>query len=414
MPPHAAVPKPATKAPAPRSARELGIMQGFPPPPEKRPTRENWDLPPFNRWSFQNMRSLFPTETVWRGTGPVRDLPAAHEPITDLTFAGAVDGTPLSIKDWLKASYTDGFLVMKSGKVAFQHYANDMGLRTPHLSQSVAKSLVGALAGVLHGEGALPLDAPLATLVPELAQCGYGDATLDQVLDMRSGVRFTEDYGLAGSDMTRIDIASGWRPPLPGEAVPTIRDVILTLPGERAHGEAFKYRSIETDVIAWVLERISGQSLSSLLSERIWQRIGAASDASFTLDAAGTALADGGFNASLHDYARFGLMMLQGGAVEGAQVVPEYWVRAGASGDGAAFGAPYTTASPNGAYRRQWWIHDNARGDFMARGVFGQLIYLDPQTDFMAVKLSTWPDYLIESYTLDMLAAVTTIRDALS
>lgn len=407
---------PDTPSPAPqppRSARQEGIMEGFPPPPEKIPGPSNWDMPPFNRWSFLNMRGLFPTADVRRGDGPVRSLPAnTQDGLGALTFT-ALDGTETSIEDWLAHSYTDGFLVMHRGRVVTERYFNDMQGHSPHLSQSVAKSVTSALAGVLHGEGALDLHAPLTDLLPELRASGYAGATLDQVLDMRSGVRFTEDYNTPGSDMTHIDIASGWRPPLPGQAVPTIRDVIRGLPAERAHGGAFSYRSIETDVLAWALERAGGQSLAALLSDRIWQHIGAERDGFFTVDRAGTALADGGFNATLRDYARFGLMMLEGGAVGRRQVVPEAWVRACAKGDPQVFGAPYTAVSPQGAYRRQWWIHDATRGDFMARGVFGQLIYLDPKTGFMAVKLSTWPDFLIHSYTADMLSAVTAIRDAL-
>ncbi len=407
-------PMPIYAPPSPLSAREQGIMQGFPPPRDKVPGPLNWDMPPFNRWSFQNVRSLFPTVDVRRGDGPARKLPAApQEGLGDVKFK-ALDGREVSVDDWLAHSYTDGFLLMSRGRVACEQYFNDMETHTPHLSQSVAKSIVGALAGVLHGEGAIDLNAPLLDILPELAQSGYAGATLGQVLDMRSGARFTEDYNTPGSDMTRIDIASGWRPPLPGEQVATIREVIQSLPAERAHGGAFKYRSIETDVVAWALERAGGASLAELLSDRIWQHIGADRDAYFSVDAVGTALADGGFNATLRDYARFGLMMLQGGAVEGRQIVPESWVRASARGDTAAFGAPYTDTSPHGAYSRQWWIHDARRGDFMARGVFGQLIYLDPQTEFMAVKLSTWPDFLIHSYTVDMLSAVIALRDALA
>lgn len=401
-------------APIPMSAREQGIMEGFPPAPEKIPGPTNWDMPPFNRWSFQNIRKLFPTTEVRRGTGPVRDLPAApQERLGEVAFK-ATSGEMTTIDDWLAHSYTDGFLVMSRGKVVTEQYFNDMQGHTPHLSQSVAKSVVGTLAGVLHGEGALDIHAPILDLIPELGNSGYAGATVGQVLDMRSGARFTEDYNTPGSDMTRIDIASGWRPPLPGEPVPTIREVIQSLPGERPHGEAFKYRSIETDVVAWALERAGGASLADMLSDRIWQHIGAERDGYFTVDAAGTALADGGFNAVMRDYARFGLMVLEGGAVNGKQVVPESWVRACARGDTAVFGEPYTATSPHGAYSNQWWIHDAKRGDFMARGVFGQLIYLDPQTEFMAVKLSTWPDFLIHSYTLDMLSAVKTIRDALA
>jgi CubicO group peptidase (beta-lactamase class C family) len=395
------------------TARDQGIMQGFPPAPEAIPGASNWDLPPFNRWSFCNMRNLFPTADVPRGAGPVRALPGAQQELRAIRFP-TLAGHKQSVGDWLGASYTDGFMVMSRGRVVHESYSGDLGALSPHLSQSVAKSVVGTLAGVLHGEGILDLDAPMPSLVPELAHSGYAGATLRHVLDMRSGVRFNEDYGTPGSDMTRIDIASGWRPAEGGHPPATIRDVILTLPQERPHGEAFHYRSIETDVIAWALERAAGASLSTLLSDRIWSRMGAERDAYFTVDGAGTALADGGFNATMRDYARFGLLLLEGGAWNGTQIVPEEWIRASATGDRAAFGEPYTATSPKGAYSRQWWIHDASRGDFMARGVFGQLIYMDPKTDFLAVKLSSWPDFLIHSYTVDMLSAVTAIRDALA
>ncbi len=408
-------PAPARAAPAQPAptARDHGIMQGFPPAPEAIPGASNWDLPPFNRWSFCNMRNLFPTADVQRGTGPVRTLPSAQQELRAIRFP-TLAGTQQTVGDWLGSSYTDGFLVMSRGRVVHESYHNNMASHQLHLSQSVAKSVVGTLAGVMHGEGLVDLDTPMPRLVPELAHSGYAGATLRHVLDMRSGVRFNEDYGTPGSDMTRIDIASGWRPTEGGHPPATIRDVILSLPQERGHGEDFHYRSIETDVVAWALERAAGASLADLLSDRIWSRMGAERDAYFTVDGAGTALADGGFNATMRDYARIGLLLLEGGAWNGDQIVPEDWIRASASGDRAVFGEPYTATSPKGAYSRQWWVHDAARGDFMARGVFGQLIYLDPKTEFLAVKLSSWPDFLIHSYTVDMLSAVTTIRDALA
>ncbi|PWE37244.1 6-aminohexanoate hydrolase [Pelagicola sp. LXJ1103] len=384
-------------------------MQGFPPPPGARPDPMTWDLGPMNRWAFLNMRSMFPTTDVRRGDTAPSEMPRAAQELGRIPFTGA-DGGALSVRDWLEQSYTDGFLVMHKGKIISEQYFNDMAGHTPHLSQSVAKSLVGALAGTLEGEGLIDPAALITDLIPELATSGYAGATLGQVLDMRSGARFTEDYGLPNSDMTRIDIACGWRPTPEGQARPTIRDVIQTLPLERDHGGAFQYRSIETDVVAWALERAAQAPLAELLSTRIWQKIGAERDGFFTVDAAGTALADGGFNATMRDYARFGAMLLAGG--EG--IVPEAWINATRQGDPSAFGAPYTGASPKGAYRNQWWIHDAGRGDIMARGVFGQLIYLDFETDFMAVKLSTWPDYLIDAQTLNALAGVIAIRDSLS
>lgn len=396
----------------PKTAREIGIMQGFPPPPEKRPSLENWDLAPFNRWTFQNMRSLFPTVDVRPGPN-ARELIQAPRDLLDTEFQ-TFDDRQLSVGNWLTESYTDGFLVLKGNRLLTEIYANDFTPDTAHLGQSVSKSLIGSLAGVLHGEGKLDLSEPLDNIVPELAGTGYAGCTVDQALDMQSGVRFTEDYGFPDSDMTRVDVASGWRPVRKGEIKPTIRDVILTLPRERPHGQAFSYRSIETDVIAWALERVSGEDLASLLSNRIWQKIGCAHSGFFTVDDAKTALADGGFNATLRDYARFGRMMADGGKVGDRQVVPESWVSGICSGaDPSKHGDPYDVLSPQGAYRRFWWVHDPRRGVFMARGVFGQLIFIDLTADVVIVKLSSWPDYLIQSFSHDAVRACEAIIRAL-
>ncbi|WP_193749834.1 serine hydrolase domain-containing protein [Shimia sp. SK013] len=339
----------------------------------------------------------------------MRNFADNRQDISQLSFT-SFSGQNLLVEDWIWESYTDGLLVLKGDTIVDEFYANDFSRNTAHLGQSVSKSLVGTLAGVLHGEGLLDLAQPLQDIVPELGECGYSGCTVDQALDMLSGARFTEDYGLPNSDMTRIDIASGWRPVREGEIKPTIRDVILTLPKERDHGQSFSYRSIETDVIAWALERVGGDDLASLLSSRIWQKIGCEHSGFFTVDDAGTALADGGFNATLRDYARFAKMVMDGGRVGGHQVVPQAWIEGICQGaDPSKFKSPYTLLSPNGAYRRFWWTHDVENGVFMARGVFGQLIYIDQSAGVLVVKMSSWPDYLIPSFSHDAVRACETI-----
>jgi CubicO group peptidase (beta-lactamase class C family) len=397
----------------PRTARELGIMYGFPPPPEKRPDLTNWDLAPFNRWSFMNVRKLFPTVEVKADSRHVSRLPESLQDLSSLRFDDHA-GKSISLVEFLDRSYTDGFLVMQGGEVISETYGNNMQVDTPHLSQSIAKSIVGALTGILHQQGLVDPQAPLVEYVPELKHCGYERVTLAQALNMTSGVRFIEDYNHPESDIRRIDVASGWRPaPDPGSC-PTIRDIILTLPQIRPHGEIFEYRSIETDVVAWALERATNQSLANLVSELIWQKIGAEQDAFFTVDRALTALADGGFNATLRDYARFGLMMQNGGRTESTQVVPETWVRRSTQYKGSAYGAPYSDLCPSGAYRDFWWVNNIIQGDFMARGVFGQMIYVEREAGLCIVKLSSWPDYLIRDFARDSLRAFDAIRKFVS
>jgi len=403
---------PESATAGPKTARDLDIMVGHPPPPEKRPTLENWDHPPFNRWSFQNVRALLPTAEVYRGTGHVRRLETEAQDLDDVVF-DSVDGSSKSVSRMLADTYTDGFAVLHRGRLVYERYFNGMDPRTQHLSQSVAKSVVGIVCGILAGRGILDTRAPLVDYVPELARCGYADARLQHVLDMSSGVRFSEDYTARDSDMARMDIASGWRPQRADGPALTIRDLILSLPKVREHGEVFEYRSVECDVIAWVLERATGLSLADLVGRELWQHLGVERDAYFTVDTAGTALANGGFNATLRDYARFGQMVTDGGRVLGQEVVPAGWITRCRSGDSSRFQSPYTAISPRGAYSNQWWVHDPGRGDIMARGVFGQLVYSDPYADLTVVKLSAWPDYLIQSFTLDTLRAIDALRDAL-
>ena len=397
----------------PRTALELGIMRGFPPPPEKRPDLSNWDLAPYNRWSFMNIRNLFPTVDVKNDRNKIQDLAFDLQDLSSVSFINQA-GESRSIAEFLDTTYTDGFLVMHRGKIVTEIYRNNMQPDTAHLSQSVAKSFVGTLAGILQQQGLIDPDAPIVSYVPELARCGYQDAKLSHALNMTSGVRFVEDYNTPGSDMTRIDIASGWRPIPAGEEQPTIHDVILSLPKEKAHGEIFRYKSVDPDVVAWVLERASNRSLAELMSELIWKKIGAEQDAFFTVDRAATALADGGFNATLRDYARFGLMMQNNGRVGNTEVVPASWVDACAGGDRSVYGPPYTDTCAQGAYSNFWWVNNIEPGDFMARGVFGQMIYVNRETDLTIVKLSTWPDYVITGFTRDSLAAFAAIQKHLS
>ncbi|HXQ40525.1 MAG TPA: serine hydrolase, partial [Candidatus Udaeobacter sp.] len=285
------------------TAAELGIMAGFPPPADKRIAPETWDLPPFNRWSFQNVRMVLPTRAVPRGSGPASELPQAHQRLDELAFTD-VDGSASTVGEMLAGTYTDGFILLHRGRVVVERYQNGMTEASLHLSQSVVKSFVGTLVGILAGRGILALDRTVAHYVPELAGCGYAGATVAQLLDMRSGVRFVEDYLDPESEVGMLDRAAGWRPLRPGDPG-GIYDLILRLKQERPHGGHFAYRSIETDTLGWVLERATGVSLAELMSRELWQPMGAEFEACLAIDRCGTCQADGGLNAALRDYARF-------------------------------------------------------------------------------------------------------------
>lgn len=376
--------------------------------------RQDWDRAPWNRWTFQHVRDLLPTTQVWRGAGPASLLPADLRDIDAIPFAA--EGQAYTIGSFLETSYADGLLVLHGGKIVAERYLNGMTPHTQHLSQSVAKSVVGTVAGILIARGVVDPAASLTHYLPELEATAYRGATVQHVLDMTSGVAFDETYTALDSHMAQLDVASGWKDRWNPNWPTNVWDLILSLKDlECPHGTSFRYRSIETDVLSFVLQRAAAAPLGELVSRELWAPMGAEEDAYFTVDAAGYALGDGGFNATLRDYARFALLHLRGGEIDGRRIVSTEWIAGTRFGaDPTLFGGIYQEVLPAGAYHNQFWIEDTARGVYMARGVFGQLIYIDPVADFAAVVLSSWPEFVSTTRMRTALAAVRAIRGTLS
>jgi CubicO group peptidase (beta-lactamase class C family) len=379
------------------------------------PPRAEWDRPPWNRWSFQHIREIIPTAEVWRGDGPAHIFPVAEQLPPNLPVAG-LNGNAATLETLLDETFTDGFIVLKHGSIVCEHYFNGMDARTLHLSQSVAKSFTGAIAGILVERGLLNVDALITDYVPELSATAWRGATLQHVLDMTTGVRFNEDYTDPYSDMGKIDVASGWKP-VPLGSDPEFNwpahmwDLILELKDcIRPHGAKFEYRSIETDVLAFCMERVTKKPLAQIFSEELWQKMGAAENASFTMDPAGFAIADGGFNACLRDYARFGQLILE----QGGGIIPAQWLKSTRNGVHGRFEGRYAQTLPGGAYRNMFWIEGAPSFALFARGVFGQMIYINPETGVVAVKLSSWPEFVSPELEIATVSAIHSIEKFLA
>ncbi|TGT75119.1 class C beta-lactamase-related serine hydrolase [bacterium M00.F.Ca.ET.159.01.1.1] len=386
------------------------IMQGS--PPQLIPPKLDWDRGPWNRWAFQNIREVLPTVEVWRGHGHRRRLERAEVNLDDLPVADSM-GAPTTLASLLDETYTDGFLVLKDGKIAYERYFNGMDERSLHLSQSMAKSVTGSVFGILVGRGLIDPAKLVTDYLPELAETGWAGATLQHVLDMTTGVRFSEEYTDRYSDIGQVDVASGWKPVPPGSDPdfqwPThMFELILRLKDRvREHGKSFEYRSVETDVLAFIMERVTGKRLAQLVSDELWQKLGADESACFTVDSAGYALAEGGFNATLRDYGRFGQLIL----ANGGGVIPAEWIESTRSGK---HGPNFNPSLPEGSYRNQFWIEDPRSRSLMCRGVFGQLIHINWEHGMVVVKLSTYPDFTNKAYSVATLKAVHAIAAALA
>jgi CubicO group peptidase (beta-lactamase class C family) len=372
------------------------VMQGSPPPPEMRVPMIDWDRGPWNRWAFQHLREILPTATIRRAE-VASPLPPPAGDLNDFQFRGP-DGIETSFAAMIDDTYTDAIFVWAGGKVLHESYHNAMTARSVHLLQSVSKSLTSAAAGGLIEEGLLRCDAQVTDYLPELAQTGWNGATLQQVLDMTSGTRFTEDYEIRDSDVGKMDYAAGWKPAPPDQDVSTwptcVWDQMLGLKvAEADHGARFSYRSIETDVLAHAMERVTGQRLPLILTERLWQPLGCEEDANITVDRAGYSLACGGISAGLRDLARFGLAMLNNGKMGSRQVIPQAWIEDIRHGSHGLYDPETASRWPMGAYRNQFWVEDSTLGRHYCFGVFGQTIMVAPDTGMMVVKLSSTPGF---------------------
>lgn len=373
-------------------------MQGAPPwDPQRLVTLANWQDPPFNRWGFQHVRDLIPTARIDRGTGSVWRLPREERDLTAVRFT--LDGQDWTVGAMLDATWTDGFCVLHRGRLVTERYSNGLTPQGTHLLMSVSKSITSAVAGILVGRGRLDPAALVTQVVPELAGTSFDGATVQHLLDMRTGTRFDEDYANPAADVRVYEQVFLWRPRDPDSGLPDdALSYYATLGNDEPHGGAFRYRSVLTDVLAWVIERAGGARLSDLLSRELWQPMGAEFDAEITVDGRGNPMADGGICATLRDVARFGLLCLRGGVRGRRQIVPGAWLAdtlAGAPDGPAAFVQAHdeeTRGFPPGAhYRNQWWVWDPAAPSSFASGINGQHIYVHGPTDTVVAKLSTWP-----------------------
>lgn len=370
-----------------------------------------WDRAPWNRYTFQHVREQVRTAQV-RRSAAAHAWRLAPQDLSAIAFE--CDGRRTTIADFLDSSYTDGFCVVHRGAIVAEHYDNGMDERGTHLVQSVSKSVTGTVMGILAVRGEIKLDALVTHYLPELEATAYRGATIQQVLDMTSGVYWDEDYTAPDSHCAQMDVAAGWKTAGKPGWPTCMWEQVLTLTQSRGpHGHDFSYRSIETDVLGFVLERISGLRLAALVSRELWAPMGAADDGYFTVDPTGFACANGGFNATLRDLARFGWIYASGGEAQGRQLLPTAWIDRTHEGNPQLFGGAYREVLPRGAYRNQFWLEEAGRRVLLARGVFGQLIYMDPDAGFVAVKLSTWPEFVNPARTRTALAAVRAIRDAL-
>jgi CubicO group peptidase (beta-lactamase class C family) len=393
------------------------LMNGFPAPAESLVTLGNWRKPPFNRWSFQHVRELIPTAEIPNDPEHIRALPIVEmngfEDVSIKTEAGSY-----GVKAFLQATDTDGLVILRDGKIIYEYYENGMGHDTPHIFMSVSKSVLGLLAGILVEQGVFDPKDMITRWVPEVGSAAYAGATLRDLLDMRVGVFFDEDYLATAGPIIEYRKAQNWDPLPPGQKPSDLRTFFASLVDKDGkHKGRFHYVSPNTDLMGWVIERASGKRYADLVSELLWKPMGASHSAYITVDRLGAPRCAGGFCATTRDLARMGLLIADHGRYAGKNVVPSWWIddimNAGDAGawDEGDF-VKYFPRMPM-HYRGKWYVLRGKAPIMFGVGVFGQNVFIDRKNQIVIAKFSSQAMPMDEQRILLTAQGVAAIRDQL-
>ncbi|TPI80467.1 serine hydrolase [Mesorhizobium sp. B2-8-9] len=363
---------------------------------------DNWRLSPFNRWSFQNVGELVPSAHIAAapaGESQAKPLDALLE--ERISLAGGSE----TVESFLKRSDTDGLTILKAGKPVGDWSAPHMPFGARHIIFSISKSVTAILAGILEGEGLFDPNAPVTHYIPEAKGSAYGDASVRNVLDMTVSLDFEEAYLDPGSAFARYRRSTLWNPGGGSESLAAFLMTIQRL--AEPHGQTYRYRSPNSDVLGILIERASGRRVSDLLSEKLWQPLDAGSEMSVTVDMEGTARTAGGMSMTPRDLVRIGEMMRQGGIANGRRIVPEAWVRDTVATGGSHEAWQRGTMAflfPKGRYRNKWYQTGHDSGAFCGIGIHGQWLYVNPKTDVVIAKMSSQPEPVDDKLDGDIVA----------
>jgi CubicO group peptidase (beta-lactamase class C family) len=381
-----------THAAEAHAAETSGVMVGAPPPPDELVTRANWLAPPYSAWAFQHIEAVVPTTTVDRGANPVSALDTQHYDLSKFQFTDAF-GKTRTLEQFLNDMHIDALALWSDGKVRQEIYRHGQTDRSRHIMMSVTKSFTGLIAEMLIAEGKLDETKLVTDYVPELKGSAYDGATMRDLLNMEIGIDYTEVYDDPMSSISQYIYAAGLVPAPPGvKTYPSLYEFLPSLQKKGEHGKDFHYVTANSEVLGWVIEKITGTGFVNTFRDKVYGKIGAERDAFYVTDPHGKALAGGGLNITARDGLRLGVMMSHEGKFNGQQIVPAAVVAKIVAGSTPR---PSLWGNENGghdhSYMSQWYVN-NATHVVSAQGIHGQTIHFLPKQDIALVMQSSYPN----------------------
>ena len=365
---------------------------------------DNWRSTPYSKWAFHHVREIVPTADIENKSGLVNNLSLDIQRFEDLNLELVMEETE-----------TDAIVIAQNNSILFEKYNNGMSEKSPHILFSVSKSILGLIVGALIGNKTLNESDLIIKFVPELKMTAYSDATVRDLLDMRVGVKFDEDYTATTGPIINYRYAANWNPVPVGVEAGDLKSFMGSLTErDGIHNDRFHYVSPNTDLLAWVCERASGIRYSDLISELLWTPLGAESSGYITVDRLGGMRAAGGVCFTARDLARVGLMIANYGYVNNKQIVPDSWIN-----DIIKNGSDSAWKKRIGMdefgnmpmhYRSFWYVQKNGDPLIHGLGIHGQYLFIDPKLNLSVAWFSSDNDATGSPYISKVMKIIKMLR----
>jgi len=330
--------------------------------------------------NFLNMEKTFPFREIKKSKQATK-LPQNLSYTMMKTFNW--EGKTVDVQQYLDYSNTTGLLIIHKDTIVYEQYFNGMKEETTHISWSVGKSFGATLVGIALEDGWFAsIEDPVTKYLPQLKKSGYDGVQIKDILQMSSGIKFTEDYRDFNSDINRFGrgFALG----------SSLEKFVKSLKNEREPGTYNHYVSMDTQVLGMLVMQVTGKNLSDYLKEKIWDPVGMEHDAQWIIDKTGTEAAFGGLNITLRDYAKFGLLYMKEGNWNGQQIISKDWINQSLTPNAPHLqpGADNPMSDNIFGYGFQWWLPEEPDSDYFASGIYNQYIYNNTIKDLIIVKTS--------------------------
>ncbi|MDZ4737804.1 MAG: serine hydrolase [Rhodospirillaceae bacterium] len=355
---------------------------------------------PYMIGSYRHWDDIYPVRNIPR-SGDVSEL-ARGTSIENLTYVRGT--TERNIDEYFELSRAAGLIVLKDDEVLFERYALGADETSMFTSMSMAKSIASTLVGFTVEDGLIEsIDDPIDKYIPELAGTGYEGVPIKAILQMSSGIAFIEDYTASVSDSTRL-----WLETVHYRKTP-LNSFVTQMERRQDPFVDFNYKGVDTAALGWLITAVTGQSLSAYAAEKLWGPLGMEADANWGVDGRGdgaTEIAFCCFQATLRDFARFGQFMLHRGTWNGTELLSSDWIDTATTvdGDQVDYGVLYP-GYPLG-YGYQWWLMPGEDGAYLAIGVNGQFIYVNPAKDMVVAATHVWGSFWDDSLEKEFYALI--------